>query len=570
MFKCKVYKVFIVSVILIASLPGSLSAQDDNNKLFYEILSRHGQVIVLVSRDVMSVLNDIPPTASISSVNDKGIELVVSPPSAKWFLSLGISYTILPPADLKGILMAPSVPKAMEWDMYPDYNQYVAIMNYFATTYPSLCILDTIGTTNYGKLVLVLKISDNAATDEDEPEVFYSSTMHGDETGGFILMMRLADYLLSNYPSEGIKELVDGLEIWINPLANPDGTYRNGTRISSPIRRNANNIDLNRNFPDPDYPNAVYEKETIDMVAFLRKHKFVLSANFHSGEEVVNYPWDKWDKLHADDNWFRMISRRYADTVHNYSPPGYMTFKENGITNGAAWYQINGGRQDFVTYELHGREVTIELDNIKETPVSELNALWNSNREALLGYLENALYGIHGTVIDSLTRLPVEAKVYISGHDADSSHVYSDENWGRFVRMLTPGLWTLTFSAPGYITKTIENISVTDRAKTEILVELNQRVNPVDTIDTMVPIVYPNPATSGYIKIVLPQSITGEVNVSIYSSSGSKVISTNTIAFSDTPLITDIHRLIPGIYLASITRLDTKVKATARFIVLRK
>lgn len=570
MFKRNIYRVLIVSVILLNSLPGTLSSQDDNNKLFYEILSTQGQVRVLVSHDWMSVLNDLPPSASISSVNNKGIELVVSPQSAGWFLSLGISYTIMPPVDLKGIMMAPSVEKALEWDTYPDYDQYVTIMNDFASAYPSLCILDTIGTTNYGKLVLVLKISDNAATDEDEPAIFYSSTMHGDETGGFILMMRLADYLLSNYPSEGIKELIDGLEIWINPLANPDGTYRNGITLSSPIRGNANNIDLNRNFPDPSYPNVVYEKETTDMVSFLRQHKFILSANFHSGVEVVNYPWDKWYKLHADDDWFRMISRRYADTVHIYSPPGYMSFKENGITNGAAWYRINGGRQDFVTYELQGREVTIELDDSYITPVSELNTLWNSNRDALLGYIENALYGIHGIVIDSLTRLPVEAKVYIGGHDEDSSHVYSDENPGRFVRMLKPGLWTLTFSAVGYISKTIENILVSDRAKTELLVELSQGINRVDTTETMVPVVYPNPATSGYIKIVLPQNLTGEVNVSIFSSSGSMIISNYTIALSDTPVITDISGLIPGFYFVFITNLETRAKAAARFIVLRK
>ena len=73
-------------------------------------------------------------------------------------------------------------------------------MQSFIKRYPSLCHLDTIGTSVNGKLVLALKISDNAAVDEDKPEVFYSSTMHGDETGGFILvMLHFADYLLKNY-----------------------------------------------------------------------------------------------------------------------------------------------------------------------------------------------------------------------------------------------------------------------------------------------------------------------------------------------------------------------------------
>ena len=82
--------------------------------------------------------------------------------------------------------------------------------------------------------------------------------MHGDETAGFILMLRLADYLLKNYNSDTrVKTLSDNLEIWINPLANPDGTYRDGNFIISPVRNNANGYDLNRNFPDPDLPNSV-------------------------------------------------------------------------------------------------------------------------------------------------------------------------------------------------------------------------------------------------------------------------------------------------------------------------
>ena len=40
----------------------------------------------------------------------------------------------------------------------------------------------------------------------------------------------------------------------MNPLANPDGTYRPGNTISSPVRGNANGYDLNRNFPDPVTP----------------------------------------------------------------------------------------------------------------------------------------------------------------------------------------------------------------------------------------------------------------------------------------------------------------------------
>ncbi len=283
----------------------------------------------------------------------------------------------------------------MEWESYPSYTQYDSIMQNFPTLYPSLCDIDTIGRSINGKLILVLKISDNVSADEDEPETFYTSSIHGDETAGFILMLRLADYLLKNYNSSSrIRNLVDNLEIWINPLANPDGTYRTGNTITSPVRFNATGYDLNRNFPDPETPNTLKQKETLSMVEFLRERRFTLSANFHSGAEVVNYPWDSRWWLHADDEWFYDISRKYADTVHLYSPAGYMNFMDNGVTNGFDWYSIFGGRQDFVTWELQGREVTIELHDEYVTPETQLNSIWQYNYRSLLGYLENALYGI--------------------------------------------------------------------------------------------------------------------------------------------------------------------------------
>ena len=87
------------------------------------------------------------------------------------------------------------------WDAYPKYSEYVAKMNYWATTYPNLCTLQSIGTTQNGRTLYVLKISDNASADETEPEFFYTSSMHGDEITGFPTMLHFIDYLLTNYGS---------------------------------------------------------------------------------------------------------------------------------------------------------------------------------------------------------------------------------------------------------------------------------------------------------------------------------------------------------------------------------
>ncbi len=92
------------------------------------------------------------------------------------------------------------------------------------------------------------------------------------------------------------------------------------------------------------------------------------------------------------------ISRTYADAAQAASPPGYMTALNNGITNGYDWYTTSGCRQDFMTFFHGAREVTIEVSDTKLLPASQLNDHWLWNRQALLGYLAQALEGIHGVV----------------------------------------------------------------------------------------------------------------------------------------------------------------------------
>lgn len=520
-----------------------------NDEKLRSIVKTDRQAEVWIPYPGINSVDILTRNVSILSVKNKEVHISLSPLTVEWFISQRYDYQIVNRDASKGIATALNVNQAMEWDKYPTYSQYDSIMQSFKNLYPSLCHLDTIGTSVNGMLVLALKISDNAGTNENEPEVFYSSTIHGDETGGFILMLRLADYLLKNYNlNSRVKTLVDNLEIWINPLANPDGTYRTGNTMSSPIRSNANGYDLNRNFPDPFTPNTIKQKETLDMMSFMRKHRFVLSANFHSGNEVVNYPWDRWlSKIHADDSWFYNISRAYADTVHFYAGAAYMNGFDNGITRGALWYIITGGRQDYITYELQGREVTIEIDDQYITPAAQLSLLWQNNYHSLIGYLENALYGIHGVVRNATTLAPLKAKIFISGHDKDSSHVYSDTLTGSFVRYLEPGLWNLTFSLYGYHELTLNNVVVSAGQSTSLVVDMNEIISGVDTTDPEIPLLYPNPARTE-LKAVIPQVITGKVNIRIINTAGTLVSDYSVTVVEKAPVLLDVRNLNPGYY----------------------
>lgn len=396
------------------------------------------------------------------------------------FQTLGYKYELLPnPGDVGYVAMTDNAKDAMVWDTYPSYTAYVQMMNDFVTNYPALCQLVTIGTTNQGRSILAVKISDNVATDESEPEVLYTSSMHGDETTGFVLMLRLIDSLLVGYTAGNtrIQTMVNNMEIYINPAANPDGTYHGGNAsVSGAWRYNSLGVDINRNFPDyqdgPHPDGEVYQVETNAFIAFANSRNFIISANFHGGTEVFNYPWDTKAQLHPDDTWWQFVGHQYVDTVQTVAPSTYFNEFNDGITNGYAWYEVNGGRQDFMNYWHGCREVTIEISDTKLLPAAQLPAHWTYNRLSLLHYLEQVLYGIKGVVTDAQTSQPLGAIVSVVAHDQDSTEVRCDPVHGNYYRMIAAGNWSLRFTAPGYLPQTVSNIITSNGGAVTVDVQL--------------------------------------------------------------------------------------------------
>lgn len=362
------------------------------------------------------------------------------------------------------------------WDFYPTYGNYLSIMQQFQSTYPGLCKIDTIGYSVQGRLLLVAKISDNVTLDEAEPKIFLSSTMHGDETVGYVLLLHLIDYLLTNYGViPKITNIINNAQLYINPLANPDGTYAGGNNtVNGATRYNANGEDLNRNFPVPDGSQGddgtyAQEIETQAFVQYAKQHNFVVGMNFHGGAELANYPWDYKTADHPDRAWFVYVSKEYADTAQYYSPSGY--FDDNnpgsdypGVIEGATWYIVKGSRQDYSNYNGHCREITLEVSATKLPSASTLENYWNYNYRSILNFIEQGMYGIRGIVTDACTGQPIKALITILSHDADSSQVYSSPLNGDYYRPIIAGTWNMSVTAPGYQTATFNNITIANKS----------------------------------------------------------------------------------------------------------
>lgn len=426
------------------------------------------------------------------------------------FLSQGIPFTIVTGSKVN-VRMAHSYEQLTDsWNRYPTWGAYVATMDTFQSQFPNICKIETIlNHTTANHKILAAHISNNLQERGNKPAFFYTSTMHGDEPVGYYLLLRLIEYLLNNYDSDPqVQNIINNVDLWICPIENPDGTYRNHNDSlgQSPYstRSNYSRIDLNRSYPIVYVPfngNGDYPSEVQAMLDFGMAHNFTMSANFHGGAEVYNYPWDTWEssnKIHADDLWWQYVGHNFANTCHAQSN-NYMQDLDDGVVRGSDWYTTVGSRQDCYNYFLGCREVTIEVSADKVVSSNQLYKYWNYTRQALLDYIEESLNGIRGIVTDSVTGLPIEAEVYVENHDKDHSQVYSMLPEGNYHRPIKGGTYSVTYTAEDYYPKTI-TVSVADGQSVVQNVQLVSKFSGVDDQNSPAFVIYPNP-THGYLYV---------------------------------------------------------------------
>ena len=326
--------------------------------------------------------------------------------------ALGYRYEALPePPRPKAATMAHSLEEMRGWDRYPTYDVYLRMMQAFAEGYPSLCRIDTIGRSARGRLILCARLSSHALPESAKPQFFYSSTMHGDEVAGYHLMLHLIDTLLSGYGHNMLHtRLLDSLQVFVNPLSNPDGTYAGGdSTVAFAQRYNAHMVDLNRNFPDPfgTPPLDAVQPENEAMMAYAAAHRFRMGANLHGGSEVLNYPWDSFEsreRRHPSWRWWQRVCGKFIDTLRAAQSVAFDGVAPEGYIAGGDWYVIPNGRQDYMNATLGVLEVTMEISNVKLLSASRLPAYWAALQRPLVNYMHSAL-------ADTTFRRPLAAPV---------------------------------------------------------------------------------------------------------------------------------------------------------------
>lgn len=445
----------IFALLFVVMFSWNTFAQESD---FQSIMKERNEFYFSFEVDDVKMLSEIVKIVSVDNVSGNVVTAYANNRQYEEFLTLGLESTLLtPPSMLENHKMFDGRTRAeYGWDEYPTYEAYVAMMEEFAETYSENCSLIELGTLASGRKILMVRINNGVA--DGKPKFLYGSTIHGDETTGFIMMLRLIDILLTRQDLPEVQNIINNLDLFVCPNANPDGTYRSGNHtVNGATRYNAYGVDMNRNYPDPvdgahpDYED--YALETQWFMKFAEDYQITMAAHYHGGAELMNYPWDNSYTRHADDAWWQLVSREYADLAQDAAhstDPSYMTDEENGITNGADWYRIGGGRQDYMNYYRQCREVTIECSTVKCPSASQLPSFWNYNYDAIFAYMNQSLYGIHGTVKDAETKQGVHATIKILDHDQEYSVVETQLPLGDFHRPIKAGTYTVEVKAEGY------------------------------------------------------------------------------------------------------------------------
>ncbi len=199
---------------------------------------------------------------------------------------------------------------------YHTYDEMTAEVRAAAADHAAITRLSSIGRTYEGRDIPVLKISDNAATDEDEPEVLFTCNMHAREHLTTEMCLHIIQRFTDGYGTDPtVTAFVDGREIFVVPNLNPDGTefdisggeYQGWRKNRQPNADGTVGTDINRNFAykwgccggssgstsSETYrgPSAASTPEVAALQAWVDGRRITAHIDFHTFSELVLWPF---------------------------------------------------------------------------------------------------------------------------------------------------------------------------------------------------------------------------------------------------------------------------------------
>ncbi|MGH4033903.1 M14 family metallopeptidase [Actinomycetota bacterium Odt1-20B] len=359
---------------------------------------------------------------SIDESDAHSVVVSASAAQARKLRSLGYKLTALPapPARTDGKQVgAKDFPPADS--KYHNYAEAMAEINQRIQQYPNLMSKRVIGKSYEGRDIIAVKISDNVATDENEPEVLFTHHQHAREHLTVEMALYLMRELGAGYATDArVKKMLDEREIWIVPDVNPDGgeydiatgRYRSWRLNRQPNPGGATGTDLNRNWnykwaccggssntpgSETYHGKAGESAPEVKVVAdFVRsrivggKQQIKAGIDFHTYSELVLWPYgytynDTAPGLTQDDRDAHAAVGKKMAASNGYTPE---QSSDLYITDGTIDDWLWGNQKIFsYTFEMYptssGAGGFYPPDEVIERETSR-------NRDAVLQLLENA------------------------------------------------------------------------------------------------------------------------------------------------------------------------------------
>ena len=265
--------------------------------------------------------------------------------------------------------------------IYHNYQETYDLLKQLAAANPDIASLFSIGKTVEGRDIWCLRINSSVKGDgpSSKPGAFFMGNLHAREHLTTEVSVLLAAWLLEHRNDADVKKYISTLDIYIAPMANPDGSefdiktgsYQYYRKNMAKNAGGSRGVDLNRNFDSwwceagaSDYPGAdtycgpkaFSEPESQHIKRFMEARRNIRThISYHTYGSLILYPWGGSDENVADER-DRNVFIKAGDAMGRLT--GYYSQKSSDMYvatgDSADWAYAATGVLAF-TFELEGR-----------------------------------------------------------------------------------------------------------------------------------------------------------------------------------------------------------------------
>lgn len=382
---------------------------------------------------------------------------------------------------------------------YKDPAEISAFLDQVQAQYPGLAKKVALtGPLFEGHTVYAMKITQGVDRENDRPAFLLDAQHHAREVMTPEIALDAVDYLTSRYATDPeVRRWVDSINIWVVPSVNPDGadTVFTQDRWWRRNRHPGCAVDVNRNYPfnwgacngsEGSCSSEINrgtapgsEPETQGMLALMEESRPLFELSYHSYGQYILSPYGCTDP--SESNVFTWLGQNlnaaleddYGQTGNYLTGPGWSTIYQTDGTTLDAAYGLFGTAA--FTIEVNCCDFQPDYAQWRDPTVRRQRTAWQY-------FLDRTLDtpSVRGRVTDSATGNPLAATVTVAESPLLHGEVpRTTDSRGRYARILDPGeTYHVTFTAPGYCTKTLAADVGTDPTTLDVQLDPSSATPP--------------------------------------------------------------------------------------------